>query len=156
MKTIKKILFLLSVKEQKNLFLLMGMLMITGFLDMLGVASILPFIGVLSNPEIVETNKYLNFLFKSSGRIGIENTQHFLFALGALVFALLVVSLGFKAFTGYVKSHFVQMRNYSISKRLIEGYLHQPYSWFLNRNSAHISKTILSEVAVVVSKSLAP
>lgn len=156
MKTIKKILFLLSTKERKNLLIIMGMLMITGFLDMLGVASILPFMGVLSNPEIVETNVYLNFLFKSSGLIGIENTKHFLFALGVLVFILLVVSLGFKVFTGYVKSHFVQMRNYSISKKLVEGYLHQPYSWFLNRNSAHISKTILSEVAVVVNKSLAP
>ena len=49
------------------------------------------------------------------------------------------------------------MRNYNISKCLFEGYLHQPYScWFLSRNSADISKTILSEVAVVVNKFLEP
>ena len=33
------------------------------FLDMLGVASILPFIAVLSNPQIIETNNFLNHLF---------------------------------------------------------------------------------------------
>ena len=156
MKTIKKALYLLSTSERKNLILLMIMLMITALLDMIGVASILPFIGVLTNPELVETNAPLNFLYKSSELIGIENKQHFLFALGIFVFISLVVSLGFKAFTAYVKSHFIQMRNYTISKRLFEGYLHQPYSWFLSRNSADISKTILSEVAVVVNKFLGP
>ena len=38
------------------------------------------------------------------------------------------------------------MREYSIGKRLVEGYLHQPYSWFLSRHSADLGKTILSEV----------
>ena len=48
------------------------------------------------------------------------------------------------------------MREYSIGKRLVEGYLHQPYSWFLNRHSAELGKTILSEVSVVISKGLGP
>ena len=42
------------------------------------------------------------------------------------------------------------MREYSIGKRLVEGYLHQPYSWFLNRHSADLGKTILSEVSTVI------
>ena len=46
------------------------------------------------------------------------------------------------------------MREYSIGKRLIEGYLDQPYSWFLNRHSADLGKTILSEVNSVVGKGL--
>ena len=44
------------------------------------------------------------------------------------------------------------MREYSIGKRLVEGYLHQPYSWFLNRHSADLGKTILSEVGLIVNK----
>ena len=35
------------------------------------------------------------------------------------------------------------MREYSIGKRLIEGYLYQPYSWYLNQNSADLGKNIL-------------
>ena len=93
MKTLKKALYLLSTSERKNLILLMVMLMITALLDMIGVASILPFIGVLTNPELVETNAPLNFLYKSSELIGIKNKQHFLFALGVFVFISLVVSL---------------------------------------------------------------
>jgi ABC-type bacteriocin/lantibiotic exporter with double-glycine peptidase domain len=48
------------------------------------------------------------------------------------------------------------MREYSISKRLIECYLHQPYIWFLNRNSSDIGKVILSEVSQVVNQILIP
>ena len=32
------------------------------------------------------------------------------------------------------------MCEYNVSKRLVEGYLHQPYIWFLNRNSAELGK----------------
>ena len=48
------------------------------------------------------------------------------------------------------------MSEYSISKRLIESYLYQPYSWFLNRHSADLGKSILSEVNLIVSNSLKP
>ena len=46
------------------------------------------------------------------------------------------------------------MREYSIGKRLVEGYLHQPYSWFLSRHSADLGKTILSEVAQVIGNGM--
>ena len=47
------------------------------------------------------------------------------------------------------------MLEYSIGRRLVEGYLNQPYSWFLNRNSADLGKNILSEVAIVIGDGFA-
>jgi ABC-type multidrug transport system fused ATPase/permease subunit len=46
------------------------------------------------------------------------------------------------------------MRHYNISKRLVEGYLHQPYSWFLNQNSSELGKNILSEVDQVIGNGI--
>ena len=69
---------------------------------------------------------------------------------------MLVTSLVFKALANYIQIRFVQMRQYSISKRLVENYLRQPYSWFLNRNSADLGKTILSEVNQVIGGGMAP
>ena len=43
------------------------------------------------------------------------------------------------------------MREYSLGKRLVEGYLNQPYTWFLDRHSADIGKTILTEAEKVSS-----
>ena len=123
---------------------------------MIGVISILPFIAVLLNPEIIETNSILNYMFKISATLGIDSKQQFLFCLGSIFFILLVFSLAFKALTTYVQFRFTEMRAFSIGKRLVEGYLYQPYSWFLNRNSAELGKTIISQVTSVVSNGIRP
>ena len=156
MKKFKKLLFLLTPKERKHGSLLIVMLLIMALLDMIGVASILPFMAVLGSPDLIETNIILKKIFHTSKIFGVENNEQFFFALGVLVFLLLIISLAFKALTTYVQVQFVQMRQFSIGKRLVEGYLQQPYSWFLNRHSAELGKTILSEVDQVVSNGLAP
>ena len=156
MQTLKKFLLLLTPHERKSAGLLLIMTFIMALLDMIGVASILPFMAVLTNPDIIETNIILKNMFQASNIFGIENNQEFLFALGILVFGLLVISLIFKALTTYVQLRFVQMREYTIGKRFVEGYLHQPYSWFLNRHSADLGKTILSEVGGVVGRGMKP
>ena len=154
MRTLKKLLFLLTPDEQKKACLLLIMILIMAFLDMIGVASILPFMAVLTNPTLIETNTILNILFQTSAIFGVENNEQFLFALGFLVLFLLVISLIFKALTDYALIRFVQMREYSIGKRLIEGYLYQPYSWFLNHHSADLGKNILSEVEQVIGNGI--
>ena len=156
MKTFKKILFLLSSKERKRAGFLLIMALIMAFLEMLGVASIMPFMAVLTNPGIVETNNFLNFMFLNSTIFGVETKNEFLFFLGILVMVILVTSLLFKAVTMIVQIRFTSMCQYRISKRFVEGYLNQPYSWILNRHSADLGKTVLSEVNVVISKGLKP
>jgi ABC-type multidrug transport system fused ATPase/permease subunit len=156
MQIFKKILYLLNSQERKLAGLLLIMMLIMALLDMIGVASILPFMAVLTNPDLIETNFILKKMFQSSKIFGVQNNQQFLFALGTLVFVLLVTSLFFKAFVTYAQVRFVQMREYSISKRLIESYLHQPYSWFLSRHSADLGKTILTEVSTVVGRGMKP
>lgn len=149
MKTSKKLLLLLSAKERKEGSLLLVVVIIMALLDTLGIASILPFVAVLSNPEIVETNSYLFSFYKILSEYGIENTQQFVLALGVIVFITLIVSLTFKTYATYAQIYFTQRLMFNLSKRLIEGYLFQPYSWFASRHSADLGKTILSEASTV-------
>jgi ABC-type multidrug transport system fused ATPase/permease subunit len=156
MQTLKKLLFLLSSKERKRAGLLLIMILIMAFLEMIGVASILPFIAVLSNPSLIETNFFLNTMFQISSIFGVETKQQFFFSLGVLLFLLLIISISFRALTSYVQIRFVLMREYSIGKRFVEGYLNQPYSWFLSRNSADLGKNILSEVTSLALSGISP
>ena len=70
MKTLEKFLYLLSHQERKRIYLLLVMILIMALLDMLGVASIMPFIAVLTNPELIE-NAAIQQLWKN-----YENNQH--------------------------------------------------------------------------------
>ena len=63
MQTIKKLLFLLNSNEHKRVGLLLAMILLMAILDVIGVASILPFMAVLTNPSLIETNLILNMDF---------------------------------------------------------------------------------------------
>lgn len=156
MQLFKKLLNLLTPHERKRAGLLLIMIIIMAFIDVLGIASILPFIAVLSNPSLIETNIILNTMFKISSKYGLETNQEFLILLGALVFVILIISIAFKSFTTYVQIKFVKNREYTIGKRLVEGYLNQPYDWFLSRHSSELGKNILAEVSQVVTAGINP
>lgn len=156
MKTLKKIFQLLTPSEQKRALLLLAFILIMAFVDMIGVASVLPFMAVLSNPQLIETNVLLANLYNMSTFLGVKNSEQFLFVLGIGSFIALMISLLFRAITTYLQARFTLMREYSIGMRLIQGYLRQPYTWFLNRNSADLGKNILSEVSEVIEKAIVP
>jgi ABC-type multidrug transport system fused ATPase/permease subunit len=154
MKEVKKLFDLLDLKERKRAIILLFMILIMALLDMIGVASILPFVTMLSNPNFLETNNLLLSLFQAAGKIGITSKNHFLLIISGAVFILLIFSLSFKALTTYCQLRYVLMRECSISKKLLEIYLRQPYSWFLNRHSGDLGKNILSEVYTVVQSNM--
>lgn len=156
MNTLKKLLFLLSKEERKRAVILIIIIIITSLLDVLGVASVLPFITVIINPNIVETNIFLKNMFEISNNFGVKNNQEFLFALGFIIFVLLILTLTLRALVAYLQAKFINMRIHTIGKNLVEGYLSQPYSWFISQHSADFGKNILSEVDQVVVNGLKP
>jgi ATP-binding cassette, subfamily B, bacterial PglK len=156
MQILKKILFLLSTDDRKKASLLLLMILFMAAIDVIGVASILPFMSVLVNPSLIETNFLLIRMFEFFKVYGVETNQQFIFVLGILVFIILVGSLIIKAITAYFQIRFNEMLQYNMSKRLVEGYLHQPYEWFLNNQTAELGKTILSEIGNVCSRGIRP
>jgi len=156
MQTLNKLLFLLSFHERKRLVILFIFGIASSLLDMMGVASIVPFVAILSNPSLIETNSILITLFKILNTFGITTIQEFFFILGILVFLLLIISIAVKAFVSYLQLNFTNMLEVSIGKRLIEAYLSQPYSWFLTRHSADLGRTILSEVNQIIGLGFQP
>ncbi len=124
-----------------------------GVIDMLGVASIMPFIAVLSNPSVVQTNGYLNWAYETFAFTSVTDFMRF---LALIFFGLLVLTLAYRAMSIWVLSRFTQMREYSIGHELVRRYLGQPYDWFMNRHSADIGKSIMNEVSRVVGSVIIP
>jgi ABC-type multidrug transport system fused ATPase/permease subunit len=151
--TYLRILDLFDTRERRQFWLLLCLAVVTGLFEMVGVVSILPFLKVISNPSVIETNVYLNAVYQW---LGFPSTKYFLIFLGAVSFALLVVSQSVRAFSAYALLRFGRMRAFTISQRLLVAYLRQPYAWFLHRHTADLAKTILSEVDTVFTMVIAP
>ena len=160
MNLVKKVLSLLRPEERRKAFYLLAMILLMALFDAAGVASIAPFMAVVANPEVVSTNEILLKIYQISGFREVDDelldVQIFMFFLGVTVFVVMLVSIGFKAWTLYVLERFTQQCNRSLSRQLVSCYLQQSYSWFLNKHSSDIGKAVLSEVNAVVSGLLFP
>lgn len=148
-----KILALLTPKEKRRGAVVMVMVIIMACLETAGVASVMPFLSVLGNPEVVQTNPVLATVYET---FGFQNVDRFLLALGIAAFVLIVFSAAFRTLTYYAMNRFIEMRRHSISKRLLETYLRQPYEFFLDRHSGDMAKSILSEVDQLVQNVFRP
>ena len=85
MKTLNKFIYLLSTHERRRIIFLLFTVMIMAFIEMLGLASILPFIGMLSNPDILNTNKCLGEIFNYAKNFGVDSENEFIFFISHLV-----------------------------------------------------------------------
>ena len=123
---------------------------------MIGIASIMPFIYLLLNPDTVETNKILKYLFIHSKILGVETKDQFLFISGITVLLLLITSICYRFLTYYIHLRFLTTTEFTITKNMMERYLHQPYAWFLNRHSSNIGKIILSDAGKILRSGFGP
>ena len=153
MKRIHKLLYLLSEHERGQGLLLLLLSVLIAIFDAVGVASILPFMAVMSDPEVISKNDLLSQLYEY---FAFSSEKDFLVFLGAGFFCLLIGSMILKGIGTYLTLKFTRLREYTIGRKLYSRYLEQNYSYFVSRHSAEIHKIILSEVAVVVTSGLAP
>ncbi|MCC7073398.1 MAG: ABC transporter ATP-binding protein [Deltaproteobacteria bacterium] len=139
---------ILSASERRQLALLLPPVLATGVLEAAGVASIIPFLGLLADPNAIEKSKSLSSAYAMAGT---ETREGFFFLVGVVV--LVTVTLGnvTQAFTTYALLRFSWMRNHTLSVRLLESYLHRPYTFFVQNNSSDLAKNLLSEVQQVVT-----
>ena len=138
---------MLEPGERRRAWAVAGLTVGMALVEMLGVASIMPFVGVLAKPEIIQTNRYVSAIYAT---LGFESLERFLVFLGAATFVLLIGSTALRALTLWAQLKFTNNQNHLLAQRLFSGYLGQPYEWFLNRHSSGFSAKILSEVTYVV------
>lgn len=138
---------LLEPRERWQLVGLGFCMLIMAVLETTGIAGILPFMQVASNPDLVQENQWLALVYD---RTGFSSTESFLLFLGVVLLVLIAVNNGFSAFTTLLIYRFAWGQNHRLSLRLLGRYLERPYSYFLNQNTAHLNKNILSEVQTVI------
>lgn len=140
--SIRQMLALFSPAERLRLVGVLVAMLGMGILQMAGVGVILPFVSLLSSPGEIHDNAVLEWLYTG---MSFSTPNGFLIFIGGVLLAILVFSNAVTALTIWLMTSFAWGVQKRISTRLLEGYLHQPYETFLNRNSADTGKNILIE-----------
>ncbi len=143
MNDLKKIYAILTTAERRVLARLTVALLIIGLLEVIGVASILPFMQLVANPEIVENNTIMVAIIDY---FGVTNTRQLILAAGALVILLTIITNLVAVYTNWFKHHTSWKIVHQLSRRLMAGYLRRPYSFFLQTPTSEITSYVLAEV----------
>jgi ABC-type multidrug transport system fused ATPase/permease subunit len=144
---------LLDPNERRQGWLVVFTVIIVALFDTLGTLSIMPFLAVLANQELTRSNRWLAWLHDL---LGFTDTQSYLFFLGFASFGLLIVSAAVRSAGFFYVNRFACLRNYTITARLLETYLRQPYAWFLHRHSGDMARELFSEVNTLISQIYQP
>lgn len=150
---LRKTLDLLTARERRQAFLLVPVMILMALAEVAGVASVAPFLALMSDPELAHSNPLLAGL---RTLLGVQGDREFLVVVGVGVLLVLVLSNVILAGGVWALSAFGSMRNHTISERLLAAYVHQPYEFFLAHNSATLANNILQEVNQVVSGIIVP
>ena len=108
----RKSISLLSVREKTRGVIVLILAIIMALFEVAGVASVLPFLSVLANPSLVESNELLNFLYTVSG---ISTVENFLFFLGFGAVAILIIAAVVRTLGQYALTRFAQMRRQGLN-----------------------------------------
>ena len=152
-RSIKRLWETLTISQRRRVVLLTGAVVVMAILEVANVSAIAPFLALASDPGIIEENTILAFLYEF---FGFDDVNRFLVAVGLGIFFLMVFSNAWAALTTWAKLRLIWSLNHQISMRLLERYLYRPYSYFLSRNTADLSKTLLSEVQQLTQQMIQP
>lgn len=150
---IRRFLGLLTRAERGKLALLLAINTLAALTEVLGVFSVLPFLAVAGDPAVVERQAYLGQLYTWSAA-----TTHaqFIFRLGLLTVGALFITNLVGIVSLWYRTKFCYGVVSAMSDRLFRGYLAQPYSFFLRRNTNVLAKDLLNEVHTFFTNVLDP
>jgi ABC-type multidrug transport system fused ATPase/permease subunit len=153
-KQVRKIHFLLTASERKRGLGLLGLMVVGMALEMLCTGLIIPAIALMTQEGLTTSYPQLQPILDYLGNP--TQAQLIVNVMAGLVGIYLVKNL-FLAFLAWRQTRFAYGVQADLSQRLFTTYLHQPYTFHLQRNSAQLIRNVTTEVGIfadVLIKSL--
>jgi ABC-type multidrug transport system fused ATPase/permease subunit len=144
---------LLDAHEKRLAVMALAVAVLSALFSGAMVASIMPFLTVMADPSRIVTDAWLSWLY---GALGFTSSYHFLVALGLASLCVILLATFIQLLRVYVLSHFALMRMHSLSCKLLENYLRQPYAFFRDRHTGEMGTQILNETQQVVMQFFRP
>ncbi len=150
LKVIKQLFSLLTDRQLKQFYTLQVLVVIMAFTELLGIASIAPFMTLVGDISILETNSIFAQLYQLSG---LNNPIDFLFYAGVTVLIMLTFSTIVSMFTIWKLSIFGARVGTEIADRLYTYYMQQNWQFHASGSSAQLTKQVSTE-AIRISNSI--
>jgi len=153
---IRRAKFFLSIflaSELRHGMFILLLAMLVSLLEIVGIASMMPFFALIGNPQSISTNGILSFLYAS---FGFETYSSFIMFIGLAVIGVIAFSNLVKGISAHYTNLFTGSLRQSLQSRLLKSYVNQPYKYFLSKNTSELNKIIWSDIEFVIGYGVTP
>lgn len=145
---LKKLRLLLSRRDFRGLLLLLVCVLIMALLEVTGIVAILPFMQLVSDPGMVQTNPFLKWMYEI---FGFTSTRVMLIWMGIGILLLFMLTSVVSVMTNWLIHRSVWMLAHRISIKMLEQYMQLPYSFYLQANTSNMVKKAVSDISSLVT-----
>lgn len=143
MTTPQKLLYLLTPDQRRAAAVLLGLILIGMVLETLGIGLVIPALALMTQSDL--TTRY-PALAPWLNALGNPTHERLVIAGMLALVGVYVVKALFLAFLAWRQACFVYGLQANLSQQLFAGYLRQPYTFHLQRNSAQLIRNTMGQV----------
>lgn len=141
----------MSPRRRGQTGLLFGLMIVTAFAEVLSIGAVLPFLGILTSPDVVFAQPFLAPLIQT---LGVQTPAQLLFPLTVL-FALAAITSGLmRILLLWAQYRLSSAMGTDLSLNVYRRTLFQPYAVHAARNSSDIIAAISTKISLVIINSL--
>jgi ABC-type multidrug transport system fused ATPase/permease subunit len=150
---IRQLFLLLSPQQVRQFYILQVLVVVMAFTEMLGIASIAPFMALVGDMSIIETNSFLAELYRLSG---LTDPLDFVFYAGVLVLLALTFSTLVSMFTVWKLALYGASVGIEIADRLYAYYMQEDWQFHASGSSAQLTKQVSTEAMRITAGIIQP
>ncbi|MBQ3834116.1 MAG: hypothetical protein II816_01170, partial [Elusimicrobia bacterium] len=130
-------------RRQKIKFaVLFCLILVAGFLELIGITLIFPFINIVINPGMLTSGGKISAVYNF---LHIQNQTNFLIFLAFVLIAVYILKNIYMLFVYYCQYRILFNAQKDISYQLMKFYLTQPYSYHLGINSSVMIRIVTGD-----------
>ena len=136
----------LSKRRQKQFIWMQIFIVVASFFEMASLGAVVPFLGVLSEPEPVFQNEYLQPFIKF---FGITEANQLALPMTVLFVSLVLLSAIIRLILLWTLTRLSQLAGADLSINIYRHTLYQDYSVHVSRNSSEVINGIITKTQTV-------
>ena len=139
LRIVKKYLKILSSHQKLRIFELGVLMVIGGFLEMLSVSLMLPFMNAVMEPEATMENRYVR---QFCSIFDIHSATTFLVTLSFVLAIIYILKNVYLILETNIQYRFVYGNMFSLKSQLLDAFLHRQYEYYLGVDSGEVIRIV--------------
>lgn len=152
MEAINKLYYIFNRKQKIRFIELCFIMFVGSLLELAGVASIMPFVEVITKPEVIETNS----LYRKIAEIThISEPGQFAVLIALTLIFIYILKNVYLVFMNYCQYRFTYNSQRQIAMKMMDCYMNQTYLFHISKNVSELQRNMQTDVDMMITAILA-